>query len=175
MAIGLALRKGEALGLRWTDVDLGRGLLQIEDQSTSVAGRLSVDQPLKTPGSRRELPLPPPIARLLAEHRDRQRRSLGAAWREDGLLFRSGRGGPMHHPLTHPFRRLLAAAGLPELRFHDLRGSCVSILFALGVDLPTIMRLTGHTSAGTTLEVYARTGEAQLRGAAEAIGRALEG
>jgi integrase len=97
--------------------------------------------------------------RLPPAHRKRQlkaRLAAGAAWQDTGHVFTSPIGTPADpHNLQKHFRALLARAGLPPVRIHDLRHSCATLLLAQGVDPRTIMQTLGHSQISLTLNTYA--------------------
>ncbi len=136
MALALGLRQGEALGLRWQDVDLDRRRLQISQALQRVDGTLQLVE-TKTARSRRTIVVPGAVAEALQRHRARQledRLLAGPHWTDSGFVFTTRRGTPIDGAaVRRSFPRLLVAAGLPRMRFHDLRHSCASLLLAQGV------------------------------------------
>src|SRR3712207_2317620 len=97
LALGLGLRRGEVLGLRWQDIDLERGTLRITLNLQFIEGRLVLLHP-KTAGSRRMLPLPPSLIAALRRHKTQQlheRLIAGNCWREHGLVFCTRQGTPL--------------------------------------------------------------------------------
>lgn len=170
VALGLGLRQGEVLGLRWEDVDLERGTLSVRRQLQRTGGTLQL-VPLKTERSRRTLPLPAFVLEALRRHRARQleeRLALGAAWQEHGLVFATERGTPLEpRNVLRRYHTLLARAGLPRKRFHDLRHSAASLLLLQGVDLRVVMETLGHSQISLTANTYAHVAQALKREAAE--------
>lgn len=169
VALALGLRLGEVLGLRWEDVDLERGVLNVRQQLQRVAGRLQL-VPLKTARSRRTLPLPVFVLEALRRHKVRQleeRLACGAAWQETGLVFTSAVGTPLEpRNVVRYYHRLLERAGLPHKRFHDLRHSAASLLRAQGVPLADIRDILGHSQISVTMDLYAHIMEEAKREAA---------
>ena len=181
VALGLGLRQSEALGLRWEDADLDAGSLRIQRTLQRVDGAYQFFDP-KTPRSRRTIPLPAPIVRALRNHRthhleERLRAGpawQGAAWGE--LIFTTEAGEPLPSFLvTRRFRALLKAAGLPELRYHDLRHGAASLMAAQGVAARVVMEVLGHSQISTTLETYTHITEATARDAVDPVATALWG
>src|SRR5262249_51095981 len=117
VALTMGLRQGEALGLRWEDVDLDAGTLQVRRQLQRVGGQL---QPVavKTARSRRTLAMPPSIVGALREHRRRQvqdRLLAGSRWRETGYVFTTSIGTPLEaRNVVRSFKATLVRAGLPD-------------------------------------------------------------
>jgi integrase len=154
VALALGLRQGEALGLRWRDIDFTAGTLRVHKALQRVEGRLQLVDP-KTLRSRRTLAMPATVSAALAAHRRRQAREralAGDRWDEREFVFTTSRGGPLDgRNVTRSFKRLLAAAELPDLRWHDLRHSCASLLLAQGVPYRVIMDVLGHSQISQTM------------------------
>jgi integrase len=157
VALTLGLRQGEALGLRWDDVDLAMGYLRIARQLQRFDGKFQLVEP-KTARSRRTIVMPPTITKLLSEHRERQgqeRTGAGSRWKEWGLVFTRADGYPLDGTVvTHQFHDFLAQAGIPQRRFHDLRHSCATLLLAQGVSPRVVMEILGHSQIALTMNTY---------------------
>jgi integrase len=158
VALTMGLRQGEALGLRWEDVDLEAGLLHIRFQLQRIEGKGLQLVPPKTALSRRTLAMPPTIIANLREHRARQleeRLLAGSRWIESGLIFTTPIGTGLDGPnVTKSFQRLLIRAGLAHRRFHDLRHSCASLLLAQNVAPRVVMEVLGHSQISLTMNTY---------------------
>ena len=157
VALAMGLRQGEALGLRWQDVDLDLGYLRLNRQLQRIRGRFELVQ-LKTARSRRTLVMPPVVSQSLRVHRDRQishqRNALGV-WNEMGLVFTFADGGPLDGTVvSHQFHRILDRAELPQRRFHDLRHSCATLLMAQHVSPRVVMEILGHSQIAVTMNNY---------------------
>jgi len=181
VALALGLRQGEALGLRWPDVDLGGALLTVQRSLQRVNGEWLFPEP-KTPRSRRTLHLPGPVTAALREHRARQlveRLRLGAAWQGEtwgDLVFTDEAGGPLSgFYVSRRFKALLAVAGLPPMRYHDLRHGAASLMAAQGVPARVAMEILGHSQISTTMNIYAHVAPELGRDAADRMGAALWG
>lgn len=177
VALATGVRQGELLGLRWQDVDLERSRLTVQWALQRVNGKATLVEP-KTRKSRRTLPLTAAAMQALRAQRQQQLedRIRATAWPEDGLdlVFTTSRGRPMAAShLTHTFQALLADAGLPAMRWHDLRHGTASLLIAHGVDLRTVMEVLGHSTIMLTADTYAHVSEALLMTARTALDRAL--
>ncbi|HJT56201.1 MAG TPA: site-specific integrase [Ktedonobacteraceae bacterium] len=165
VALTTGMRQGELLALRWSDVDLETGVLQVRRNVTIVNGVGPVETEPKTKAGRRKVMLPGVVIKALRGQQEQQakmRLALSAKWHDLGLIFPT-----MQHNSKRPgdflrasnvrasFKRLLKLAGLPDVRFHDLRHSVATILFAAGIDLKVISELLGHSSIAVTSDVYA--------------------
>lgn len=157
VALSLGLRRAEALGLRWADVDLDLGVLRVRQTLQRHGGQLHLAPP-KTARSRRSLPLPPACAVALRDHGERQaveRAAAGDRWQETGLVFTTTLGSPIEpNDFSKAFARLCATAGLRHVRLHDLRHTCASLLLAQGVPPRVVMEVLGHSSLDVTMNIY---------------------
>jgi integrase len=158
IALGLGLRKGEILGLRWEDVDFDVARLRITGSLQRQRGRLERTA-TKTEASIRAIALPPSLLAMLCEHKQRQvqMRAVARRWTETGLVFTSSVGTPIEpSDLSRHFKQVLKEAGLPEhTRFHDLRHSCATLLIVMGVHPRVVMEILGHSQISTTMNIYA--------------------
>jgi integrase len=159
-AIGLGLRQGELLGLRWSDVDLEAGMLTI--RHTLQRGTRTLAEP-KTERARRTLQLPSEVTAALRAHRKRQLDGKASEY-----VFASSSGRPLDpRNVARRFAMAIAAAGLPAQRFHDLRHACATLLLEQGEDLAVVSKLLGHANLSTTADVYAHLTPAMGQRAAE--------
>lgn len=151
------LRGGEAVALRWQDVDLAAGELRVErTQKRSQAG--PVFGPPKTAASRRTLALDAETTRVLQRQRASQaeRRLAHPAWQDAGLVFDRGDGGPLIETnVNHTFTRRVATYGLPGISLHGLRSTHATLLLASGWPLADVSRRLGHSASSMTLNHYA--------------------
>lgn len=154
---GVERRQGEALGLRWDDVDLDAGTLTIRKSLQRVDGELQLVEP-KTAKSRRTVALPDVAVSALRAHRVRQieeRLLAGSRWNDTGLVFTTTIGtGLDGRNVTRQFQKLLEDARLPRQRFHDLRHTCASLLLAQGVHPRVVMETLGHSQVRLTMDTY---------------------
>lgn len=178
------LRQGEALGLKWSDIDLDAGTLQVNRQLQRVrrdgekSGKLEFSEPKNA--SRRTVGLPQRAVEALRSHRKRQleeKLKAGAGWQDNGLVFTSKYGGPLEaqNVVNRHFKPLLRRAGLPPIRFHDLRHSCLSLLAQRGEPIRDLQALAGHATAAFTLQRYTHHYDASARRTADAMDDALRG
>ena len=173
----LGLRRGEVLGLRWKDIDFDDRMLRVDMAQIVVKGKIQLAPP-KTKMSRRDLPLPAsliPVLRAHKLHQAEEQLRAGGRWQAHGLVFCASNGAP-HQPrnVVRDFKLFLGRAGLPNIRFHDLRHSCGSLLTGKKVPLAVIMAIMGHTNIATT-QRYAHVFDEAKREAADAMDRLLGG
>ena len=163
--LATGLRRGELLGLKWEDLDLDRDNLRVKRQVARINGEV-VEAPLKTKNAYRTLPLAKDTVDVL----NQQKKKVGASpW-----VFPGPTGGPMSpDSVLHMLHRVLKRAGLPRVRFHDLRHTFATLALQNGVDVKTVSGMLGHYSAGFTLDTYAHVTTSAQRQAAEAMEHVL--
>lgn len=160
----LGLRPGEIRGLRWGDVSLERGTVEIRRSVYRRAGKWVEGQP-KTAAGRRTLPLSAPAAEILAAELARLEEPDPA-----GPVFLSQLRAPYGRKrLVNALLRILTAAGLPPMRLHDLRHSTASILLEQGIPIRVVADLLGHASVTTTLAVYTHVSARLVGSATDAL------
>ncbi len=151
------LRRGEACGLHWDDVDLDAGTLTVRWQIVQHGWATAMDTP-KTDDSEAAVTLDAETVTVLRAHRTRQRRErlkAGAAWTDTGLVFTTDTGGQLHPAdVTDHFHHLTAQAGLPPIRLHDLRHGTATMGLAAGVQMKVISRRLRHSSPTFTQKFY---------------------
>ncbi len=176
VALAMGLRQGEALALRWQDIDIDKGRAAVLASLQRVDGKLQRVAP-KTKQSRRTGALPSVVVEALRRHRNRQRQEkllAGTRWRETGLVFTTsiGTGIDAGYVWRH-FQRTLKAAGLRRMRFHDLRHSCASLLIAQGIHPKVLQATLGHATIGITMDTYGHLFSDAQRDAAVKMDAAL--
>ena len=164
------LRRGELLGLKWSDIDLEKGDLRVQRQIGRIDGKI-IEMPLKTKNAYRTLPLSADAIDVLKM----QKCKVGnSEW-----VFPSPTGGPMSPDsvlhMLQMLQRVLKRAGLPRIRFHDLRHTFATLALQNGVDIKTVSGMLGHFSAGFTLDTYAHVTTSAKREAAKTMGSILSG
>lgn len=158
LAIYTGMREMEILGLKWSDLNVSRRTIKIERQLARSKSGKDVFAPLKTRSSRRTIELGEPLIASLNRQRERlqaEKEAAGDKWQDFDLIFPTNLGTPMHpRNLLRDFKRLLAKAGLPERRFHDLRHTTASLLLANNIPVVTVSKILGHANTSTTLNTY---------------------
>lgn len=161
------VRRGEAAGLRWCDIDLDTGTAVISAQLQQYDGRVVVCPP-KTPRSQRIIALDRTTVAALRAHRSRQqaeRALAGNGYRDSGYVFTRANGDPMAPDwLSRYFRQLNDGSGLPPVRLHDLRHGAASLALAAGADLKVVQDMLGHSSIVLTADTYTNSRELHLTG-----------
>lgn len=157
-ALITGMRQGELLGLRWKDVDLNRGIASIQ-QTLYRLGKTVVTKETKSVRSRRTVALPPILVdtlRVVQAEQDAHRRDLGQAYEDHGLIFCQANGRPLHaHNVTQrDFARVAKRAGVPRIRFHDLRHCHATLLLRQGVHPKVVQERLGHSTISMTLDIY---------------------
>ena len=177
VGVGLGMRRGELLGLRWCDVDLDQRVLHVRHTAQRVYGSGMVFGPPKSARSRRDIPLPAVTVGVLEEHRKRQekeRAALEPYWQDTGLVFTTTVGTVIEpRNLARVLDALVVEAGVRRIRLHDMRHTCASLLLAQGVPARVVMEVLGHSQLGITMNLYSHVMPSALREAADAIDRAL--
>lgn len=158
LAIHTGLRQGELLGLKWDDVDLEDGSLQVRRTLTITKSGPVFTSP-KTTGSRRSVKLTSKAIEAVKSHLERQLREIdrvGSLWSENGLIFASETGTPLDRRAVtkSKFKPLLKSATLPEIRFHDLRHTCATLLLTRNVNPKIVSEMLGHSTIAITLDTY---------------------
>ena len=158
LALTTGMRRGELLGLAWRDVELEAGWLHVRQTLVSVNYRVQFSTP-KTQAGRRSIAIDPGTVEILREHRLRQLKErhelgLGAA-QPDDLVFAGIGGQPLNPSLfTDGFDRRVKTAGVPRIRFHDVRHTAATLALAAGVPAKVVAERLGHSSVSITLDLY---------------------
>ncbi len=166
LELATGLRRGELLGLKWDDIDLDAGTIQVKRQVARIDGEV-VEAPLKTKNSYRTLSIGTDAVEILIE----QRNKVAGEY-----VFPSPNDGPISpDSVLHMLHRVLERAGLPKIRFHDLRHTFSTLALQNGVDIKTVSGMLGHYSAGFTLDTYAHVTTAAQKEAAKTMANLLSG
>jgi integrase len=164
------LRRGEAAGLRWSDLDLDAGTLTVTGQLQQLGGRLIAGPP-KSEAGRRVIALDKTTIAALRAHRVRQhaeRSAAGSLWADTGYVFTTAMGKPVGPDrLTRLFRRLVAGSGLPPVTLHGLRHGAATLALAAGTDLKIVQDQLGHSTITLTADTYTSVLPETARAAAD--------
>jgi integrase len=178
LAVHCGLRQGELLELRWQEVDLEAGTLRVSRTLSRTKDGSSFTAP-KTAKSRRTVRLTSGAIEAIKRRSKQQAEemvSMGTLYRDQSLVFASEIGTPLNrHNVRHnvnyrSFKPLLERAGLPNMRFHDLRHACAPLLLAKGVHPKFVQELLGHATIAITLDTYSHV----LPGMGDQVSRAME-
>lgn len=167
VALYLGLRQGEALGLRWVDVDLQTGVLYVRQALQRVAGRgLVIVQP-KSRTSHRAVPIPTIVGSRLAVHWAQHAARGGTL---DGYVWSRPDGSPIDpHADWKAWQQLLERAGVPHVALHAARNTAISLLMAAGVPDKVASEIVGHSTVQITRDIYQRGDPEQHRRAMAAL------
>lgn len=172
LAMFCGLRRGEVLGLQWSDIDWKDKIIYVRHNMT--------DTGLTSPksGESRTVPLSDAMAKILKEHRQRQQRFMEKLWHEyyrsdfvitydDGTLIKP-------RALSKNFAAVLKKAGLKPVRFHDLRHTAASLMINEGVELKTVSEILGHSSITITADIYGHIVEEKKKEAARKLDKYIK-
>lgn len=186
LAAMTGMRRGEVCGLRWEDVDLDAGRLEVRQQLNVVRapgapdGGLVFSERTKTDHGRRSIDLDPATVaalRSVSKRQKEQRLALGPGWNnEHDLVFTQPDGSPLDpESVAKVFDRRVARAGVKRIRFHDLRHTHVAHLIAAKEQPLLIARRLGHASAAFTQDRYGHLFEQAGSQAASAVAAMVDG
>ena len=162
--LATGLRRGELLGLKWEDIDLEGGTIQVRRQIAQIDGEV-VEAPLKTKNSYRSVSIGQDAVKILKEQRSKT---------NSEYVFPSPTGGPISpDSVLNMLHRVLKRAGLPKIRFHDTRHTFATVALQSGVAIKTVSGMLGHYSAGFTLDTYAHVTTQAQRQAANTMANIL--
>jgi len=174
LAATTGARQGELFALRWTDVDLDRGMLAISRalHDADDRGKLAIGRP-KTAASRRRFAIPALAIDALLLHRERE--LTAGRGRDRDLIFPAGNGEPLRRQnfLRRDFYPLLERAGVPRIHFHDLRHGAATALASMGTPVVVVAALLGHRDPVVTLRTYQHAFEGAAGDAAQRLGDAI--
>ena len=168
LELSTGMRRGEILGLKWSDLNLTNGSLRIARQVVAAGSQTLVQAP-KTKNSIRTIILPPYMIELLAE----MKKHKTCEW-----IFPSPiKDGEPRNPsaVYHRFKIILERAGCKNIRFHDLRHTFTTMALENGMDVKTLSDMIGHVSAETTLNIYSHITDTMRLQAAVKIDREIGG
>ena len=174
----LGMRRGEACGLRWSDISWKKRSIHIQRNVVKLSHEPIFVKPPKTASGNRVVYISKGMAKLLKSWKQQctwERKQNDEVLQEDDYLFRQPNGDPMvPTTFTFRFKKILRQNGLPEnLNVHSLRHTNASLLIAQGVDVRTVASLLGHSQASTTLDIYAHAFDKKKREAQEKLGEVM--
>lgn len=177
LALSTGMRRGEILGLKWEDIDFQSGTLSVRRTlSRGKGGRWEEGQP-KTAAGRRSIALPTDCLDALKRHRVQQaeeRLRLGPLWEDHGFVFTGHTGRPLHvNSLDVQFRKLIETAGVPKIRFHDLRHTSATLMLLIGEHPKIVQERLGHSDISMTLNRYSHVTPGMQKRAADKLSAAL--
>jgi integrase len=178
LAVVTGMRLGEIFALHWNDVDLGDDpVVHVRGSLQRVGGRLQVVEP-KTEGSVRDVALSSIGRDALRQHRkqqNKQRMQMGESWEDNNLIFPNawGRFMATDYFVRHEFRRILEQAGLPRIRFHDLRHTFATLQLGNQQPIKIVSEMMGHTRTAITQDLYTHVSAQMQRRAADALDAVL--
>lgn len=172
------LRRGEACGQRWSDIDLETGHAQIEQTILQLGDRIIIDTP-KSQAGKRTVSLDEETTRLLAARHAEQRRAkftAGADYEDHDLVFAQPDGRPVSpERVTEGFKRLAREAGLPVIRLHDGRHTAATLGMEAGLDIKVVSVQLGHANTRITHDLYTHVRQAVLDDGAERVLTLVQG
>jgi integrase len=174
LAVHTGMRQGELLALKWTDVDLETGKVSVRRTLTRESGHYTLGEP-KTKKCRRTVKLTGSATDALRSHLGRQMEEidrLGDLYGDQGLVFTTASGAPLNpsNIRNRNLRRLTSKAGVPGIRFHDLRHTCATLLLSKNVHPKIVQEMLGHATVAITLDTYSHV----LPGMGDQAAAALE-
>ena len=176
LAASTGMRRGEVLGVRWSDLDLDRRTVAVRHTIVNIAYTVTVSEP-KTARGRRTITLDPSTVAVLRNHHRIQldeRATAGADYQDRDLVFASPTGQAIHPDLfSQTFERTVKRVGLRRVRLHDLRHTYATLALRAGVDAKTVSMRLGHSTVAFTLDVYTKAVPQLDQEAADKIARLI--
>lgn len=178
LAASTGMRRGEILGLGWSDVDLDAGQVSVRQTLITVNYELQFSTP-KTAKGRRSIALDKGTVAALRAWKKQQleeRFAIGSAYQDNGLVFSRVDGSPTHPDLfSQTFDRMVAKSDLPRIRLHDLRHSHATTALKAGVHPKVVSERLGHATVAFTLDRYSHAVPGMQEDAAEKIAALIAG
>jgi integrase len=184
LALASGLRRGELIGLKWQDINFLTGTLQVRRILTRVPSKLPgkgyVEAEPKAEKGRRSILLPPFVIEALKQHRAKQLESklkAGSAWQDHDYVFCTSIGTHLNptRDILDQLKASLKKAGLPDIRFHDLRHSSATMLLGMGVHPKIVQEILGHSQISMTMDTYSHVLPTMQREAMSKMNDALQG
>ena len=184
LALATGMRRGELMGLKWQDIDFNKGVLQVRRIlsriPTKLPGKGYEEAEPKTQKSKRSIIIAPIALEALKQHRLRQleaKLKAGSLWQEHDYVFCTSVGTHLNpsKDILDQLKLLLKKAGLPDIRFHDLRHSTATLLLSVGVHPKVVQEILGHSQISMTLDVYSHVFPSMQQEAIGKLDRVLQG
>lgn len=157
LALYTGMRRGEILALQWSDIIFDDGIIRVQRTLYATGGKITFQQP-KTKGAARTIIVSPFVLSALKKHRVRQQEKklqLGKAYEDHNLVVSNWKGTPVYPTdIDHDFQAAIKSAGVPRIRFHDLRHTHATILLQLGEHPKVVSERLGHSTTSITMDVY---------------------
>ncbi len=177
LAVATGMRLGELLGLKWLDIDLDRGVISIRRILQHSSEGLKLYEQTKTAKSRRLIDISSSTVEVLRKHRIKQKEEMAQKNYQNGddLVFSTRSGNPINpRTFREAYYRVIKKAGLPPIRFHDLRHTHATLLLQQGVHPKVVSERLGHTSINMTLDLYSHVIPSIQKEAAEMFDRIID-
>jgi integrase len=184
LALATGMRRGELLALKWQDLDLEQGILQVRRILTRIPSKLPgkgfEESEPKTDKGRRSIVIPPFVVEALKQHRIRQleaKLKAGQGWQDHDYVFCTSIGTHLNptKDVLNVLKSLLAKAGLPDIRFHDLRHSSATLLLSMKVHPKIVQEILGHSQISMTMDIYSHVLPTMQEEAMNKINEAFQG
>lgn len=184
LAMATGMRRGEILGLKWQDIDFQTGLLQVRRILSRIPSKLPgkgyVEAEPKTDKGRRSIVLPSFTLDALKQHRIKQleaKLKAGAEWQDHDYVFCTSIGTHLNptRDVLDELKVLLTKAGLPDIRFHDLRHSSATMLLSMGIHPKIVQEILGHSQISITMDIYSHVLPTMQKEAMNKLNDALQG
>ena len=156
LLLATCIRPGEALGLKWSDVNFGTNKITINRSLSRSGGKWTLVPP-KTQKGRRLIPVPKTVMKDLLEHKNNQsKEAKSKSYKDQGFVFATSTGEPFsdRNIVSRYFKPLLKSAGLPDIRLYDLRHTCATLLLSSGENIKVVSERLGHADVALTLNTY---------------------
>jgi integrase len=177
LAVFTGMRQGELLGLQWSDIEWNKKRIQVQRQLQRLPGQGLVFTEPKSAAGRRTIMLSTATIEKLREQLSilqRERQIAGEKWHENDLVFPSVSGQPLdQQTLDRNFKRTLRKAGLPSIRFHDLRHTAATLMLLQGIHPKVVQERLGHSDITLTLNTYSHVLPSMQEDAAEKMDELL--